>query len=396
MKIIFFIFTFTIYLHASTINLDEIMQKIKTQHPMQKSIQAYQYAYGEQNNANSSREALLFSADGTYAKPDLDDAGYEYSIGIEQNFMNPTVQENIQKSAQYQSDANILRLKHDFLVLQNDVKFLYHINCLDKNTLQEYKASYTAFELLYKKKEKAYSFGEISKKELLQLQIELQRIKNQYRHYESEVLVSRNNLQSKILLPFFDNKELFCEDIDKVQEELVLFNEEASMLEKSVDKKILSVKSDFNRHNTLFDSFSLFASYQDEIDTNRFIFGLSIPLNFTSSINEKNRAADMHKQSAFEYEKENLKLKKASDTKLLKQQLMQSFQDIKVLNSILKRYENELMPLIEKGYRLGEDSAIEYLLSQREMWNIKKELIGQYKNYYKILFKIYSVLEIKD
>jgi outer membrane protein, heavy metal efflux system len=54
------------------------------------------------------------------------------------------------------------------------------------------------------------------------------------------------------------------------------------------------------------------------------------------------------------------------------------------------------MPLIEMGYRLGEDSAVEYLLSQREMWTLKKELMQNYKNYYQTLFELYSVLEIKE
>jgi len=63
---------------------------------------------------------------------------------------------------------------------------------------------------------------------------------------------------------------------------------------------------------------------------------------------------------------------------------------------MLKQYEDELMPLIEKGYRLGEDSAIEYLLSKREMWRFKEDLIMHYKNYYETLFKLYSVLEMKE
>ncbi|MGB5966660.1 MAG: TolC family protein [Sulfurimonadaceae bacterium] len=396
MRSIFFLLACTIFLHASTISLDEILQKLKYEHPMAKSIQAYGHAYDAQDKAKTSRKALQFSAEGAYAKPDLDESGYEYSIGIEQTLITPNVKENALKSAQYQSDAEILNLKHSFLLLENDVRLLYHLNCLDQKTIKQYKASYFAFETLYMKKEKAYRYGEISKKELLQLQIELDRLKNEYKYYENEVKISRKNLQSKILLPFFEEETLFCEDIYTVTEKLVLNNADESLQEQSLNKKIQSVESDFNRYDTLFDSFTLSASYQDEIDKDRFVVGLSVPFNFTSSVNEENRAAALHKKSAFEYEKEGLKLQKASEAELLEKRLVQSFQDIEVLTSMLKRYENELMPLIKRGYRLGEDSAIEYLLSQREMWKFKKDLIQQYKNYYETLFKLYSVLEIKE
>lgn len=396
MRSLLFLFTSTMYLSASTITLDEILQKIKYEHPTAKSIQAYEDTYAAQNQAGSSREALQFSAQGAYAKPDRDESGYEYSVGIQQNFMHPSVKQSALKSARYQSDAEILKLKHSFLLLQNEVRLLYHLSCLDHKALKQYQASFEAFQTLYKKKEKAYHYGEISKKELLQLQIESDRLKNEYRQYKNEEKISRDHLQSKILLPFFEEKTLYCEDTYAITDTLASDNKEESLQEQSLDKKILSAKSDYSRFDTLFDSFALSASYQEELDTNRFILGLTVPMNFTSSANEKNRAAALHKRSALQYQKEGLTLEKASKTALLKKQLAQNYQEIETLTSMLKRYEHELMPLIERGYRLGEDSAIEYLLSQREMWRFKKELIQAYKHYYEMLFELYSVLEIKE
>lgn len=396
MRLIFLLLICSAFLKASIINLDEILQKLKHEHPMAKSIKAYESAYRSENKAKSSREALVLSTDGTYAKPDLDKSGYEYGIGIEQSFMNPSVKDSISKSARYKSDADILNLKREFLLLENDVRFLYHINCLDKKAIEQYKVSYLSFKTLYTKKEKAYQYGEISKKELLQLQIELDRLKSEYKHIENEEKTSRNNLQSKILLPIFEGSELSCKDTYLVTQNLPLSNSEESFQEESINKKIKSAESEFNQYNTLFDSYTVSASYLNEIDTKRFVVGLSIPLNFTSSINEESRAAALYKKSALEYEKQGLKLKKVSDIELLQKKLLQSFQDIKLVTSMLKKYEDELMPLIERGYRLGEDSAIEYLLSQRELWMHKKDLIQHHKNYYEMLFKLYSVLEIKD
>jgi len=381
---------------ASTVNLNEILQKLKYEHPMAKSIQAYEYAYSAENRVKSASKPLQLSTQATSAKPNLGKSQYEYSVKVQQKILNPSVKRSIIKSTAYQNDAEILKLKHDFLILENNIRLLYHINCLDKRIIKQYKTSYLAFKNLYTKKEKAYKYGEISKKELIQLQIELDRLQSEYKHYESEEKTSRDNLQSNILLPYFEGKMLSCKDTYAVTDELLLNNTQESLQERSLNKKIKSVESDFSRYNALFDSFTLSASYDDEIGTKRYIVGLSVPLNFTTSLNRENRAVALHKKSAFEYEKEGLRLKRASKIKLLKKQLLQNSQDIRLVTSMLKRYEDELMPLIKRGYHLGENSAIEYLLSQREMWKYKKDLIQHYKNYYKTLFQLYSVLEIKD
>lgn len=380
---------------ASGITLDEILNKLKYEHPMAKSIKAYKSAYISDNKAKSSREAIVFNTDATLAKPDLDEDGYEYSVGLEQSFINPTVKANISKSFRYKNDAEILKLKNDFLLLKNDVGLLYHINCLDRKTTKQYKDAYLAFETLYTKKQKAYKYGEISKKEILQLKIELNRLKGNFKHYKNEEKKSRNNLQAKILLPVFKEEILSCTDIYEIKGKLLFSTTEESMQEQALNKRIQSVSSDFNRYDTLFDSFSVSAQYQNEIDTKRISVGLSLPLSFTSSINEENRAVAMYKQSALEHKKQAVKLKRESEIESLQNQLFQAYEDIELVSSMLKSYENELMPLIEMGYRLGEDSAIEYLLSKREMWMYKKNLIQNYKYYYETLFKLYSVLEIK-
>lgn len=396
MKSILFLFTCTIFLHATEVTLNEILQKVSDEHPMAKSIQAYKNAYNSQNKAISARDALVLSTEAVYAKPDLSKSGYEYSIGVEQNIANPSVKESMFKSASYMSDAQILELKHNLLLLKNEIRFLYHGSCLDIKNIKQYKESFFAFKALYEKKEKAYNYGEISKKELLQLQIELKRLKNEYIKYENSVKISRENLQSKALLPFFSDKELSCKDLNDITGEFAFNNSQDSLQEQSFEKKIMSYQSDFNRHNVMFDSLKLNASYQNEIDTDRFVLGLSIPLNFTTSFNEENRAASLHKKSAIEYEKDGFKLERASRIEVLKKELSKDFKDIGILSSMLEQYENELMPLIESAYRLGESSVIEYLLSKRELSNMKKELIIQQKVYYKTLFELYSVTEIKD
>lgn len=396
MKSLLLLFTCTIFLHASKITLNEILQKVEDEHPMSKSIEAYQHAYASQNKALLSNEAPVLSIESVYAQPDTDTSKYEYAIGIEQNILSPGVKRGIARSASYMNDALLLEQKENFLILKNSISFLYHVNCLDIEDEEQYKRSLVAFEELYEKKAKAYKYAEISKKELLQLQIELKRQKNEYKRYLNRVKTSRQNLESKTILPFLKERILSCKDIKPIAEEFSFADMQDSLYEEALDKKIQSVKSDFERYDSPFDSFTISASYQNEIDTDRFTFGLSIPLNFISSYNEQSQAASLYKKSALEYEKEEFSLKKASDIKLLRQELARTFEDIELSLSMLVQYEDELLPLVEKAYRSGEDSAIEYLLTRREMLNLNKELTAQRKEYYKTLFELYRVTQIKD
>jgi len=396
MKSLFFLLISIVLLNASSLGLKKILEELGSEHPLSNSIKAYADAYEAQARAQTSRKALQLSLKTAYAKSENEASEQEYSLGLQQKFMNPNVKQNRLKSISYQNDAKVLELKHTFLRLENDVRLLYHLSCLDQKTVKEYHNSYLAFKTLYAKKEKAYSYGEISKKEFLQLHIELDRLKNEYKHYKNEADISRQDLETKLLLVSIEGEELLCTDMYKVTKELSFRQSDTSLKEESLNKKIQSAQSDLKRYDTLFDSFTLMASYEEEIDTNRVTFGLFLPLNFTSSINEEKRAAALYRKSAFEYEKKGLKEQISSEADGLKKTLTQNFEDIEAYTSMLKQYEDELMPLIERGYRLGEDSAIEYLLSQREVWKLKKELIQDYKNYYATLFKLYSVLEIKE
>jgi len=393
---VLFLFTFAISVYASTISLEDILLRVKNEHPVVKSIDASKESYSAKNSALSSRRAVEFFVEGAKAKQNSQGHKSEFSIGFEQTFVNPSVLESRINAASYRSDAQLLKLKQDFLLLENNIRFFYHLNCLDKKSVQEYEALYSSFEKLYAKKEKAYKYGEISKKELLQLSLDLKRLKMEFDDYKREEKISRNTLQSKLQLISFDKEELLCDDMYKLTEKVATNVLKTTYEERIIEKNIKSVESDYKSFDALFENYSLSASYQNEIDTDRVMVGFSIPLNFTTTYNERKRAEALHKKSAFVYEKEALKLKKLFEREALEKALAQNFKKIETLSSILNQYENDLVPLIEREYRLGEDSVTEFLLSQRQIWLIKKELNQYNKSYYRYLFDLYSYLEIKE
>lgn len=396
MKIWLFLSLTALFLNASTITLDEILTAVQKEHPSAKSLQETDYAYKSQNEALSFREAPQLNIQTGYANPKLNKAEYEYDIGVTQNITLPSIKKNIVQANAYGNEAKMLELKYNFARLQNEIALLYHDSCLDQKNLSYFGEELKSFEDLYTKKAKAYEYKEISKKELLELSLELERLRNEYKQYKNTLQSSRSRLQSKMLLEYFADKELSCNDLNPFVKELQVDNQSQTLIEQSFDKKIQSYQSDAKRYNSSFDSFTLGLAYAKEIDLNKAIVSLSIPLNFTTSVYEQNRAAALHNQSAASYDKEAYMLEKRADIELLQRELSFDFQSIEAQNSIVKKYEDELLPLAKTAYLLGENSAIEFLMHQREYLKLKAEITAKHKKYYQTLFEILSVVQTKE
>lgn len=396
MRIWLFLSFVSILLDASSITLNEILAAVQKDHPMAKYLQEIDYAHKSQNKALSLREATQLNIQNSYANPKFNKAEHEYDIGVTQNITIPSVKKNIVQANSYKNEAQMLELKYNFVLLKNEIALLYHNSCLDKMNLSNFSQELKSFEELYAKKEKAYQYKEISKKELLELSLELDRLKNEYKQYKNALLSSRSRLQSKVLLEYLADKELSCNDLNPFVKELEVDNQNQTLIEQSFDKKIQSYQSDAKRYDNSFDSFTLGLSYAKEIDLNKATVSLSIPLNFTTSVYEQNRVAALHNQSAASYDKEAYMLEKKADIELLQRELSFDFQSIEVQKGIVNKYENELLPLAKTAYLLGENSAIEFLLHQREYLKLKAEVIAQHKKYYQTLFELLSVAQIKE
>jgi hypothetical protein len=396
MKFWLFLSFASIFLNASAITLDEVLTAVQKEHPAVKSLQEIDYANKSQTQALSLREASQLNIQNSYANPKFNKAEHEYDIGVTQNITLPNVKKNIVKANSYKNEAQLLELKYNFALLKNDIALLYHNSCLDKINLSNFSQELKSFEELYAKKEKAYQYKEISKKELLELSLELERLKNEYQQYKNTLQSSRSRLQSKVLLEYIADKELSCNDLNVFVKELQVDNQSQTLIEQSFDKKIQSYQSDAKRYDNSFDSFTLGLSYAKEIDLNKATVSLSIPLNFTTSVYEQNRAAALHNQSAASYDKEAYMLEKRADIELLQRELSSDFQSIEAQKNIVKKYKDELLPLAKTAYLMGENSAIEFLLNQREYLKLKAELTTKQKKYYQTLFELLSVTQTKE
>lgn len=384
-------------LSASTpLSLDEILHSLRQNHPLLRSMKEQHSSAQAQNRGDNATAPMVLFGDGAYVDHDFEENGYEYSVGIMQTIRINDTQQHSYDAARFQSDADSLEAERAFILLQNQIKSLYHTSCLDQKKSEQFTSSYDAFAVLYAKKEKAYHYGEISKKELLQLQIELLHLKRLLQSYLSEQQISRDSLQALIALPALSRQTLSCQDLYPIVTKDIDPATINYLSRQSIDKRIQSSQSSSSRYDLNFESVDVELRYDNELDQDRYIFGLAIPLGFSSSANEEKRAAALHKQSALEYERENLLEKKSSQIQMLKKTLDQHVNGIESMSHIVATYHKELMPLIETSYRMGESSVIEYLLSKREIWELQKELIETKKNYYTTLFALNSAAESKE
>lgn len=380
-----------IFLNASTIDLEEILKSLKEQHPLAKSIQEISNASNYQNRASGLNEVPQLSIQNAYAKPKENSASYEYGVEFSQSVLLSGVRKNIEAMTTYKNDSNILELKNSFTLLLNEAALLYHNYCIDKSSLVYYKGQIDTFEKIYKKKSIALELGEISKKEFLELEVELDRLKNEFLVYKNNLEISRIELQGKIAIESIKNKEPSCRDLKPIVKELEI-RDGKNLMEESYDKKIASYDSEAHRYSSNFDNFTYTLSYSNEIDTKRYTLSLGIPLNSISSRYELERLSAMHNKSATIYEKNGYISQNRAKVDSLTKKLSFDEQNIKIQKDIADKYEHALLPLAKNSYLLGESSLIEYLLYQRDFLRSKENLAQSYKNYYQTLFSLYSVL----
>ena len=128
----------------------------------------------------------------------------------------------------------------------------------------------------------------------------------------------------------------------------------------------------------------------------KYSVGLSMPLSFTSSKNERERAAAMYQNSAISLKYEQSMREKKSLLMQLRSHLKNSALTLRSLQNNYKNYQKSLLPLMKKSYDLGEISVVEYLLTGQRSYQLREEIYNTKKAYYEMLFKLYTLSENKD
>ncbi len=281
------------------------------------------------------------------------------------------------------------------LAFSNSLKSQYHQSCLIIEQKRVFEKFFEDFKKLYSKKLKAYKYQEISKKELLQLEIEKEDLKQKLENLKATENIWKQTLFDAIGIKS-ETTNLSCQDLHPME-----FNQNDSSLLfansiNSFKSQIEASKRNIKFYDRNFESIELSIDYDDEIDTKKYGVGFSLPLSFSSKKDEHKKISAMHQQKAFILQKKSILIEKNRAFKELKANLENEKKLILSTESRIDRFKSDLLPLIEHSYRLGESSVVEYLLSKQKLWQLQESLNKHKKAYYKSLFELYTVAEIKE
>lgn len=378
---------------ASTVTLKQLLRSAKEHNMLSKSLQKEALALEAKSMADTASAPFELFGEGTQARPELGDKGYEYAIGISKDIRLGNIQAQERQIANLNNQANLIEGQKRILDFSNGLKNIYHQHCVDMQIHRSIKQSYADLLKLYRKKQKAYKYQEISKTELMQIESEKNRLQAQVQELKMMQEISK---QKVLMLSRVGNAtKLSCKDTYPIRTKVKL-NNLFSLSNEAYQKRIESTKAKLKRYSHSVESLSVSGQYGKELDTDRYTVGVSLPLSFTSERSEKERAAALYKGSAIEYSYEQEMLERKSLLLELQMTLKSQALMVKTLSKNHRDYKQRLLPLVKKSYLLGETSVLEYLLSRQKLYTLNQELYGAKKAYYNTLFRLYTISEKKD
>ncbi len=378
-----------------TLSLKQIDEKLKNSHPLPLYIKEQKEANSAQIEGEFAPLAFVLSLNSAKAKPDNEDGKLEYGVELSKSFLLGDQRTEALEIAKLNNRAISFELDNKMLAFSNSLKSQYHQSCLITEQKIAFEEFFEEFQELYSKKLKAYKYQEISKKELLQLEIEKEDLKQKLENLKATESILKQTLLDAIGIKS-ENSTLLCQDLHPME-----FNQNDSSLmfensTNSLKSQIEATKKSAKFYDRNFESVELSVGYDDEIDTKRYGVGLSLPLSFSSKKDEYKKISAIYQQKALILQKKSLLIEKNRAFKELKANLENKKKLILSTKSRIDRFKNSLLPLIEQSYRLGESSVIEYLLSKQKLWQLQELLNEHKKAYYKSLFELYTVAEIKE
>jgi len=381
---------------ASSLRLENILSSIDSNHPItQKIVQKRLYLRAKNLSDSASDPAELYGTT-TKAYPKGVKTQYEYSIGVSKKLPWGDTNRQNEKITQLANEADILDESKSVLSFTNSIKNLYHQHCLDYKNYKTVQKSYSEFIKLYRKKQKAYKYQEISKSEILQLDIEKNRLYSKLQSIKTAQKIAKQRVFILSRIDYRSDSYLSCSDMYPIRQRVSIGSDRFNISKKAQQKRLQSTQEALKRDSKAIDYINLSLQYDKEIDIDKYSIGFSIPLNFTSRKAEQKRASDMYKHSTLSAEYAQSMIEKQAIFKSLKSSLKSDALMIKSIQKSIYEYRKNLLPLMKKSYDLGESSVVEYLLSRQQYHQLNQELFDTQKRYYTRLFTLYTLSEIKD
>lgn len=382
-----------VLIQIQALTIGDVDQILKTTHPSFLALQEERASGIAQINSQYASSAPVLSGFIADAHPDDAQNETEYSVGIGKSFSLFGTRDKQAQIAKMQLEAQIIAKEQALLTLRNDVMYQYHAYCINQSAGALYAQYVADFDTLYEKKKRAYALGEISKKELLQLEMEKKQLQIQNTAKINEIQNSKVALLASLQR---QEETIECKALSPILEHIDTQTALFSLSAKSYELEIEAAKQSASVADRKFDTVDLSVGYDREVDLKRYGLGIAVPLSFASPANEQQKISALHAQKVKKLEKSQMLLEKEKQYQILSNALLADAQAVSSLASSVATYENELLTLMEKSYLLGESSITEYLLSKQQYRTLQESLHNTKLRYYKTLFDLLSAAEMKD
>lgn len=383
-----------LYTSASAQNLEEILESLHKS-ATYKAILHKSKSQIASNELLGTNEAISLGVSMTHAdaKPSKEADGLQYSLGISQNILNPFLSDSRDKSIEEVTSAIKQETKYTLDKIELDVALAYHKACVTKEMKERSLHLYTEQSQRYTQFKKAYELGEISKKDLLFNKLDLSKLKQGTSVYEREYLAELSSLQ--VLVDSMDISDIECADIAEPKREISLNSVQEHGKIKEVSYQISALKEGYKVIDSSVSSLGYEFTYEQELDTRLYTFGINIPLDSLSEQKEKLKAQHLALASSYVSQKDLLESEIQNYSKIALERLVVLHDEFKVLESEILPLNQELIDLSKSALLEGEGDIMEYLDATRSYALNTIEMLEVKKLYYVELFELYKVADVK-
>ena len=388
---IFLVLSMTLSLQAY--DLKEIIHSLDTSKKA-KEIEQKSYADIASNALNTAYEAPELGLGLTEVKlDDRSDNGLEYSLGISQSIAQPFASKSKKRATQAMTNSIKQEAKHEYHVFVLHTASLYHDVCIAKELKEQASLLYEDQEKMFQQVQRSYDLGEVSKKSLLLNKLELMKLEQKISTYKRAYEIDLHSLQSGV--DSLEIKEVSCDDMFEIKRDIKL-----SPLEEHDEVKRIEFEKDasasyLNVYDAMLQSLTYEVTYERELDTKRYGFGLSIPLSSLSDSNEIAKKEYLHKNAALNFEKDTLIQGVKSTSASLGVKLQTLYDEYTLVENEILPLNRELLRLSRLAYLEGEGSAMEFLYTSRSYSEYMIEILQIKKDYYNQLFELYKTADLE-
>ncbi len=280
------------------------------------------------------------------------DSGTEFEVSLNKDFnLNASSIDTLIKNTD-------LYVKNSKKIQENRLKVrlwqLYGNYCITMQALQAKGELASIYDTISAHIDKGVEYGEFDASKAIMAKLALENLNLQISKLENSV--QNYEVQIKTLVPFdgqFECRHL-KPDIYR------LFNPEFSALQGALEKKIEINKEALSYANQKLPKINLGASYSNEIDTDKYMLNISMPLAYGEK-NQAARASAMHSLNASNYELETFRNNYIHESSAMQKRLEIYTKYLKTSDKLIRESSNTLIKQSNMRFRAGEESLISML-----------------------------------